>query len=529
MDGRGALPPTLRDALMLRIERLSEDAQELLRLLAAGRRLDHQILADASGADSRVLREALREAVAAQLVVPDEEGFYAFRHALLREVVVDDLLPGERAELHLALARALERRAEGLPDHGGAHLAAGIAYHYLESGDQPAALAASVRAAEAAAVVHANGEAAALYSRALKLWDRVAGAEELTGLDHVELLRATAWATFREHDPARAETLLRAALAEVDDPVRTARLLEMLARAQFDQGRSADAAETRHGALDLLPDEPSETRAMLLASLTKDLMMESRYSEAVDAAKVALEVAQAAGDEISQIRALDAMGVSLFGLARFDEGERALREAMRRSEEGGHLHTAPIASEPRGVAGGGGPARGGARDRRRGLREAERARLPAPLAGADALRARVRGRRLGRGRAPAAVAGAARDGHDVRQRGAAADRARARARRSRAGAHDPRPGRATSPPNRASRSGSGRWARCGPSSSGAAGTWTRRGPRSRTRSTGSTSARRTWRGCRGSRPRACASRPTPPCGRAISARTRRSRSRWPRG
>ena len=142
MDGRGALPPTLRDALMLRIERLSDDAQELLRLLAAGRRLDHQILADASGEDSRVLREALREAVAAQLVVPDEEGFYAFRHALLREVVVDDLLPGERAELHLALARALERRAEGLPDHGGAHLAAGIAYHYLESGDQPAALAA---------------------------------------------------------------------------------------------------------------------------------------------------------------------------------------------------------------------------------------------------------------------------------------------------------------------------------------------------------------------------------------------------
>ena len=162
---------------MLRIERLSPDAQELLRVLAAGRRLDHEILAEASGIDPRALRDALREAVAAQLVVADEEGRYAFRHALLREVVVDDLLPGERAELHLALARALERRAEGLPGHGGAHLAAGIAYHYLASGDQPAALAASVRAAQAAEAVHANGEAAALYSRALKLWDRVADAE----------------------------------------------------------------------------------------------------------------------------------------------------------------------------------------------------------------------------------------------------------------------------------------------------------------------------------------------------------------
>ena len=42
-DGRGSLPPTLRDALMLRIERLSGDAQETLRVLAAGRRLDHEI------------------------------------------------------------------------------------------------------------------------------------------------------------------------------------------------------------------------------------------------------------------------------------------------------------------------------------------------------------------------------------------------------------------------------------------------------------------------------------------------------
>src|SRR5262249_29706009 len=118
MDGRGSLPPTLRDALMLRIERLSPDAQELLRLLAAGRRLDHDLLAAASSIDPRV---PIREAVAAQLVVADEDGFYAFRHALLREVVVDDLLPGERAQLHLALAKALEARAEGLPAHGGAH------------------------------------------------------------------------------------------------------------------------------------------------------------------------------------------------------------------------------------------------------------------------------------------------------------------------------------------------------------------------------------------------------------------------
>ena len=58
----------------------------------------------------------------------------------------------------------------------------------------------------------------------------------------------------------------------------------MVAREQFNQGRSAAAAETRRGALDLLPDGPSVTRAMLLASTTKELMLEARHEEAVDAA-----------------------------------------------------------------------------------------------------------------------------------------------------------------------------------------------------------------------------------------------------
>jgi DNA-binding CsgD family transcriptional regulator/tetratricopeptide (TPR) repeat protein len=343
LDGRGTLPPTMRDALMLRIERLSGDAQELLRLLAAGRRLDHATLADASRMDPRLLRDALREAVAAHLVVVDTEGRYEFRHALLREVVADDLLPGERAELHLALARTLEQRAAGLPDHGGAHLAAGIAHHYYAAGDQPAALAAGVRAADAANGVHAHGEAAALLQRALRLWDRVPNAQELTGFDHVELLHRAALATGGEHEPGRAESYLRAALSEVDeakDPMRAALLLEKMARQQFNQGRGEEAVHTRRRALALLSPEPSEARAQVLAGQMRELMLESRFRDAVQKASEALDVARAVGDEVSELRVLDGMGTSLFGLGRHDEGERALREALRKAVDGGWLNTA---------------------------------------------------------------------------------------------------------------------------------------------------------------------------------------------
>src|SRR5689334_3585309 len=183
LDGRGGLPPTLRDALMVRVERLPEDA---LRLLAAGRRRDHALLEDASGMEPRALREALRVAVESHIAVVDEDGWHTFRHALLREVVVDDLLPGERSALHLALARAFERRfAEG---PRGAWVAARIAEHYRAAGDQPAELAAAVVAAERADDVRAHGEAAALVERALELWDRVPDAEAHAGASRTDLL-----------------------------------------------------------------------------------------------------------------------------------------------------------------------------------------------------------------------------------------------------------------------------------------------------------------------------------------------------
>src|SRR5439155_1446739 len=129
-------------------------APELLRALAVGQRLDHELLSETSGLDAATLRAALREAVASHLVVAQPDDRHAFRHALRREVVVDDLLPGERTDLHRALAEALERRADSAP--ADAQLLAGIAHHYAAAGDQPAALATSVRAAAAADAVHAR-------------------------------------------------------------------------------------------------------------------------------------------------------------------------------------------------------------------------------------------------------------------------------------------------------------------------------------------------------------------------------------
>jgi DNA-binding CsgD family transcriptional regulator len=330
LDGRAGLPPTLRDALMVRIERLGEDTQELLRVLAAGRRLDHGLLSDASGLDPASLRAALRESVASHIVAADAEGFHSFRHALLREVVHDDLLPGEHSDLHLALARALERRME--LQGKSTYLTAGIAHHYFVAGDQKAALAASVSAARAAEHVHAYGEAAALLERALELWERVPEPAPLAGCDRIELLRRAAVAHQGHGDYARQEHLLRRALEMVDEqaePRRAAVLLELTARALWSLNRSADAMRNAEHALELVSDgEPGEERARLLGWLAKARMLQGRYGEALEVASEAIDAAEAAGDTLAEGRALNARGFSLVGLGQTDEGIAELRRAV---------------------------------------------------------------------------------------------------------------------------------------------------------------------------------------------------------
>src|SRR5215207_108170 len=345
IDGRGAVPPSIAAALALRIERLGDDAQEVVRVLSAGgpQFLDDEVLAEVSGLERRALREGLREAVASHIVVLDGDR-YSLRHALLREAVHDDLLPGERAELHRALARALERR-DADAGRPSAQRAAAIAHHYLAAGDQPAALTAAVRAGIAAMDVQAYGEGAALFERALELWDRVPDAEALSGTDEAELLERASACSFYADDLARSVTLAKRALALVDegaDPRRAAWLYGMLQRSLWAMLRADDAVAAIERGLALLADDgPSPERAGLLAQQAEMLMLQSRYRRAVSVARRALreqtELDEPGGYHVDEAGALNALGVSLVSTGEVEEGAAALRRALALARERGHL------------------------------------------------------------------------------------------------------------------------------------------------------------------------------------------------
>src|SRR5204863_8590306 len=123
----------------------------------AGRPASEELIAAASGLTDETVREGLLELVSSQLLVATDRG-YGFRHALLREVAYDDLMPSERRALHHAFGAALEQHPELA---ASAQAPAGeAAYHWFAAHDNSRALPALVRAGSDAMNVAAFAEAA---------------------------------------------------------------------------------------------------------------------------------------------------------------------------------------------------------------------------------------------------------------------------------------------------------------------------------------------------------------------------------
>ena len=149
---RGALVPAgVRSLVLARMAVLSGPARGLLRLAAVvGASARHGLLAAAGDLGAEDLLGAARELVENHLLVADPSGDgYAFRHALTREAVYAELLPGERQQLHRAVARALtDEPTLGPPAQWAATEA--VAEHWYAAGELEHALAASVLAGSAA-------------------------------------------------------------------------------------------------------------------------------------------------------------------------------------------------------------------------------------------------------------------------------------------------------------------------------------------------------------------------------------------
>jgi DNA-binding CsgD family transcriptional regulator/tetratricopeptide (TPR) repeat protein len=309
--GGDVLPSGLAALLLARVEQLPSEAQQVLRAAAVGgRRVDDDIVRAASGLGGREYEDAIRDCVAQQLLVPGGADGYVFRHALIREALYTDLLPGERTRLHARFAELLADPARLAAVPGSA---AELAHHCLASHDIGGAFAASVRAGQESERLAAPAEAHRHYDAALALWERVSDPEELAGQDRDHLAFCSANCAASSGEIARAVQQLRRIrgfLREDTDPVLASRVHERLAYYLLELEEASDAEAAARAAVQLLPaDPPRKERARALATHAQALMYAGDEAAAARRAQQARVAARAAGAPWVEADALVTMGL----------------------------------------------------------------------------------------------------------------------------------------------------------------------------------------------------------------------------
>ncbi|MGH6678224.1 MAG: ATP-binding protein, partial [Bradyrhizobium sp.] len=163
-----AVPATLKDSLMARLDRLS-GAREAAQIAAViGRQFTFAMLEAVAGKDSGELEDMLAKLIAAGIVFPEERGLersFSFKHALVRDAAYESLLLMRRREWHGQVGLALEQRFADL----AAKEPELLAYHFGEAGQFALACDYRMRAGDQAVVRSAYVEAIAHFTAGLDL------------------------------------------------------------------------------------------------------------------------------------------------------------------------------------------------------------------------------------------------------------------------------------------------------------------------------------------------------------------------
>jgi class 3 adenylate cyclase/predicted ATPase len=287
-----AIPETLQDSLMARLDRHAP-VRELVQLGAViGREFSHELLAAIASWGERELTQALRRLVSAELIFlrsAGSEATYVFKHALVRDAAYSSLLKGKRRQLHARIARVLEERfpqvTETEPDV--------LARHWTYAGDAGKAALYRLKAGERALARSATAEAVAQLTMGRDILQGLAPGPERHG---------------RELD---LQIALGAALSAA-------------------KGLAAPEAEQAYTQARELCGKLGEERRLVpvLLGLWASHNARDDLGAAHDVAVQLLDLARRKQNGVAGMLGHRALGATLFGLGRFVEARDHLRELV---------------------------------------------------------------------------------------------------------------------------------------------------------------------------------------------------------
>lgn len=323
---RGALPSTVRDAILSRAALLTGPARDALDAAAVlGRLVDPDLLLAVAECGAN----AVDECVAYGLLV-DESGRQAFRHDIAREVVDAAMSPLRRRRLH---ARALEALGEDGDVVQRAH-------HAVGAGDHDAIADLAHRAADRCVTLGAYSEAATLYGRALDHADRLPTDRRRTLL---EARARICMQVERVADAVVAGEELERLLAAAGDDAALGAWECWLSNVYRAAGRASDSWTALRRAVDRLePLGESPALASGLAGLAGHCLVSGQFADAVAHGRRAHDMAERLGLDDVATYAMNMYG-SAMGCLGDPRGIAVLHDSIDRAKRAALHHDVALA------------------------------------------------------------------------------------------------------------------------------------------------------------------------------------------
>ena len=238
-----AIPASLHDSLLARLDRLPGVREVAQTAACIGREFDYELLVQVAGIPRSQVDEALGQLYGAELVfrrgVPPATR-HVFKHALVRDAAYASLLRSRRKAIHRSILNALTQRTEAVPKIL-------IAQHAEEAGESLLAIECFLAAGQEATRRSANEEAIGAIARALELTKKLTSDQDrMTRELEARLALAVPTIAVRGHASTELETALSPALVltrSLGDTEGEFAVLRALWNCIYDRGDLSQAEE----------------------------------------------------------------------------------------------------------------------------------------------------------------------------------------------------------------------------------------------------------------------------------------------
>jgi DNA-binding CsgD family transcriptional regulator len=331
-----AVPATVRETILARLEHLTSDARYILAVAAVlGRTFDMATLQEASTLAGDAFSRPFMSLLSLQLIRADRVPLrYSFRHHLIREVVSRHLPPDVRRRLHQQIGELLEAR--GTPTVTPQMLT----HHFHEAGDPERVVRYARAAAAHASALYSYQEAAQYLTLALAALPET---ETRLRLEVAEAL-GDAWMGARQFDRAlQAFTTMCDCATALDLSLVTARAYRKIGVTENERhcGSGLDSWETALGIL-VGVDAPAE-EAAIRAQASEAAWLTGHFARGEAEARLGVAAATRSGDPSVLGRCYKSLGLSLNAQGCCTEARECMLKAVALAHEAGDLEAEVLA------------------------------------------------------------------------------------------------------------------------------------------------------------------------------------------